>query len=244
MSEFSIADLPVVDDLNVPVSAEEYVDQANPAPPKPGNYRLVVVKAAPRVNKEGKLVLADDKYPTIVIEQAKIVEPVENERAFGAFTDVRTKPFERKNASGGAVPASDLQDLLRGFDETTNFEGFEHMKQLLQQHLDQNTPLLAQLAWTGYDKDYVEGEFAKAGGKDNVSKEVANAIYAKARKSTKDFIVNGVLQQSIVGPSGNTVEAKVKISRFFPSGTELGKGKDARARARIELGPFKAGQTK
>lgn len=237
-SGFSIADLPVVDDLNVPVSAEEYADQAGPSPVKPGNYRMVVTKHRVRTDKEGKLVLADGKYPTIVIEQVKIVEPTEAERLVGVFTDIRTKPFSRRTVTGDKL-ASELQDFLRACDETTGFDGFEHMKQLLQQYFDTNTPFLGSIAWTGYDKAYVEQEFAKIGGKANGTKEVVNAIYATARKATKDFVVEGALVSSILGASGETLEAQPKVSRFYPSLTEIGKGKDAKGRQRVELGPFK-----
>lgn len=245
---FSIADLPVTDDLNVPVSAEEYVDQANPAPAKPGNYRLVVTKHAVRTTKDGQLFLADGKFPTIVLEQAKIVEPVDAERGIGLFTDVRTKPFERKGAGGVAIVASDLYDLLRAYDDTQNIDGFDHAKSLLQTALDGNQPFYAQIGWTGYDKAFVDAEFAaleSAGtAKADVSKDVSNAIYAKARKNTKDFVQNGILSPTVVGPSGALIEAKLKLTRYFPSSTEVGKGKDAKGRSRIELGPFKAGQTK
>lgn len=249
MSDFNIADLPVVDDLNVPVSAEDYVDQANPAPAKPGNYRFVATKVAPRKNQDGTFRLDDGKFPVLVIEQAKIVEPVENERGVGLFADVRTKPFERKGQGGAAVVASDLYDLLRSYDETQNIDGFEHAKQLLQGFIDSNTPFYAQIGWTGYDKDFVDAEFNAIGATTSearkaVAKDIANAIYSKARKGTKDFIQNGSLSPTVVGPSGNLVEAKLRLTRYFPSGTEVGKGKDAKGRQRIELGPFKAGQTK
>lgn len=238
----SIADLPVVDDLNVPVSPEDYVDQANPAPAKPGNYRLVATKVEVATNKDGFPKLVDGKYPIIVIQQAKIVEPVENERGIGVFYDIMTKPFERKGSQGQAVVASGLQDMLRGYDETIGFDGFDHMKSLLQQYVEQNATFLAQLTWTGYDKAFADAEFetlALAGTpRDQVSKEVANAIYAKAKKGLKDFTVNGQLQASVVGPSGNLVEARLKLGRVFPSLTEFGKGKDAKGRARIVLGPF------
>lgn len=234
---FSIADMPVVDDLNVPYDPETYQDQANPAPPKPGNYRFQVVKAEPRV-KDGQIVMADGKYPTLVLQQVKIVEPSESERAFGAFTDVRYKPFPRKMPNGASQVASDLWDLIRSYDETAPINDFIHAQELLQGFIAQNGTFLGQLGWTGYDKAYVDGEFAKIGGRQNASKEVSQAIYNTARKGTKDFTVNGQLQSSIIGPSGETIEAQPKITRFFPSGVEFGKGKDAKGRNRIELGAF------
>lgn len=241
----SIADLPIVDDLDVPVLQEDYVDQAGPAPVKPGNYRFSTVKFAVRTDQQGNIVLVDDKYPTVTLQQVKVVEPVENERQFGAFKDIRFKPFTRKDGRGADVVASDLYDILRAFDETQDIEGYEHAKQLLEQHLTQGTPFLAQGRWTGYDKDYVDAEFAKIGADSRearraVAKDISSQIYNKARKATKDFTVGGVLVNSIPSqlPDGSPVEAKFEIARFYPSGTELGKGKDDRGRDRIELGPF------
>ncbi len=243
MSDFaSIADLPVNDDLDVPLNANDYQDQTGPAPAKPGIYRLTVVKAEPR-KKDGQIVLAEGKFPTLVLQQVKIVEPVENERGVGVFTDVRFKPFTRKGPGQRDVVASDLFDLLRGFDDSANISGIEEAKQLLQQHLEQGSSFLAQIGWTGYDKDYVDQEFAKIGAADrsqrsSVAKDIANAIYAKARLNTKNFTINGELVSSVTGPSGNTVEAQPKITRYYPSSTEIGKGKDERNRDRVVLGPF------
>jgi hypothetical protein len=232
MSEFAIADLPVVDDLNVPVDPETYQDQQNPAPPKPGNYRLVVTKQTVRTTKEGKLALTDGKFPTVVLQTASIIEPQENERKFGLFQDVRFKPFERKGAGGVATVASDLYDLLRAYDATVRIEDYDHAKLLLQEYFDQNASFLAQLTWGGYDAQFVKDEFAKIGGKELATKEVANQIYNTARKRAKDFVQNGVLVPSIIGPSGNVIDAKVHIARYYPSTTDIG-GKELR-----ELGPF------
>lgn len=246
----SIADLPIVDDLDVPVNPDEYVDQANPAPLAPGNYRFTPVSAKPRTKKDSdELLLVDGKYPVLVLEQVKVVEPTDNERQAGVFTDIRFKPFTRKGVGGREVPASDVWDYIRAFDETITIEGSEHANQLLAQYFEQSAPFLGQISWTGYDKDYVDAEFSKLGAstpeeRKNVAKDISNAIYKGARLNTKDFVQNGQLQQSVTGRSGNTIEAKPKISRVFPSLTEIGKGKDANNRQRIELGPFTYGGKK
>lgn len=230
-----ITDLPVVDDLDVPVSADEYVDQANPAPVKPGVYRLQVVKAQPRTNKDGSVLLVGEKYPVIVLEQVKIVEPQESERQFGLFQDVRTKPGKRKNATGGDVAVSDLQDLLRSY-AVTGFEGFKHMTDLLQEYIAGNATFVAEIGWSGYDSAYVDAQFATLGITDKaqratVAKEVQNGIYNKARLRTKDFVINGVRQQSVVGPSGETINAKAVINRYYPADSDFG--------GKVKLGPFK-----
>jgi hypothetical protein len=220
-ASFSIADLPVVDDLNVPVSSESYADQQNPQPPAPGNYRFQLVKVEPKTSKAGELILQDGKYPIIVLVQAKIVEPTENERLVGLFQDVRTKPSIRRTPQGD-MAVNDFYDLLRAFDASVTIEGFEHGKQLLQQYLDSNATFVGGLGWAAQDFAYIEQEFAKLGvaekdydGRRAVAKDVANAIYNKARLKTKNFMVNGKRSASIVGPSGEVIEARPVISRYF-----------------------------
>lgn len=228
----NLADMPIVDDLDVPVSAEEYVDQANPIPPKPGNYRLVVTDGEMQKNQDGTLFLTDGKWPVFVIKKAKIVEPTESEREIFLFQNVRYKLFPRKNSVGAEVPASDLYDLLWGYDGSGTIEDGQHANQLLAQHVQQGDSFIANLKWTAYDKDYVEAEFGKIGGKDKAAKDVANAIYAKARKSTKDFYVGSNLNPTCIGPSGAVLEARLAIARYYRSTVEVGAGKD-----QITLGP-------
>lgn len=236
---FNISDLPVCDDLNIPVDPDTYQDQANPAPMAPGNYRAVITKFSARKDTAGVLVLADGKFPTIIVEQIKIIEPVENARLVGVFSDVRFKPFERRGATGAAMVASELYDLLRAYDETMRIDNYEHAKELLAQYLGQELPVLLQIKWEGYDKTYVDTQFAACGmPRANVAKDVQKRIYDVGRKLSKDFVVGGVRQASILGASGEVVEARAKIGRYFPSGTELGTGTDAKNRKRIELGAF------
>lgn len=220
---FSIADLPVVDDLNVPVDPTEYQDQASPAPIAPGTYRFTIVKVEPKTTKEGALVLDDGKYPVLKLAQVKVVEPVENARGVGLFQDIKTKPGTRKNSRGADVAFNQFYDFVRAFDAETTIEGFEHAKQLFQGFVDSNGTFVAQLGWEAYDKEYVDQEFGKLNKntydeRKTVAKDVANAIYNKARKKTKDFIVNGKRQASIAGGvEGSTLEARPVIQRFYPT---------------------------
>lgn len=223
----SIADLPVVDDLNVPVDPTEYADQANAAPAAPGAYRFIVTKVEPKTLKDStELVLTDGKFPVLSLVQVKIVEPVENERLVGLWQDIRTKPQIRKNNRGSDVSVNDFYDFLRSFDASIVIENFEHAKQLLQQYVDQGTTFVAGLAWNASDFNYVDAEFNKIGADTNekrraVNKDVANAIYNKSRKNTKDFIVNGKRVAQILGPSGNMLDARPKLNRYYPSHVAL-----------------------
>lgn len=237
MSDFSsLLDLPVADDLNIPYSAEEYADQANPQPPAPGVYRFQVLKSGVRKDKEGKAILKDGKFPILVLERVKIVEPTENEREFGLFGDVNTKPGKRKGAQGQDVAFSDLYDLIRGYDATLAIPSFEEALAILEQQLGSNNSFVAQLTWEGYDSEYVKSQFAaiEAAGtlRKDVAKDVSNAIYNKARLRAKDYVKNGVRVTSIEGPSGNTIEARPKISRYYASNSRDLEG--------LKFGPFKS----
>lgn len=237
MSEFSgIADLPTMtDDLDVPYDAESYVDQSSPLPLAPGTYRFKALKVSARKDKAGALVLADGKYPTLVLEQVSVVEPVENARAASVWQDIRTKPQMRKDPRTGTdKPANDLFDIVRSYDAQSGFDGIEGAKQRFQQHAEQGDTFRAEIGWEANDADYVKAEFAKlealGTARKDVSKDVASAIYNTARKRTKDFKVGGVLVPSVLGPSGNMLEARAKIVRYIPS-TELD--------SKVKLGPRK-----
>lgn len=233
----SISDLPVVDDLDIPVSAEDYADQAvGPMQQKPGNYRMVVQKYKVATKKDGSVLLIDEKYPVVTIEQVRIVEPTSEERVVNVYTDVRFKPFQRSLPNGAKVVASDVQDFLRAIDATTNFEGSEHIKQLFQQALDTNAPFLGQLTLKGYDKDYVNAEKAKF--TTTTPKDVVNAVYSKAKLALKHFTKNGTYLSEVENPNtGNTVQARVQIGRYFPSTVEIVEGPKA-GKNQIILGPF------
>lgn len=210
----ALADLELHDDLAVAPDPTDYADQQAPMPPLPGIYRFRVEKAAPRTNKEGQLVLADDRFPTITIQSAKIVEPTEYEKGVGLLQDFRTKPGIRKTPNGDK-PFSEWNDLLRAFDAREPL-GWPTTKERFEQHVANGDTFLARLEWEGEDRDYREAEFEKSGGKDNLSKEARNAVYAKARRRTKDFLKGGVYQPTCLGPTGNIIEAR-PVLRPMPS---------------------------
>lgn len=226
----SLADLIVDDDLDIAVDADTYQDQTNPAPPLPGNYRLIVLgKVEQRKDKNGAPVLTDQKFPVLVIQRAKIVEPVESEKEFGLFADLRTKPFDRF----GTV-VSDIGDFTRSMDQTRNWKGLQEGLSTLEELVASNTPFTVQAKWEAYDSAFVEQEFTrlnvtKANAKEVLTKEVLNAVYKKARLGTNDFKANGKGGRNHIatGPSGAQLEARFKISKFIPS------------LEAVNLGPFK-----
>jgi hypothetical protein len=227
----ALADLFVEDDLNISVDPETYEDQSNPAPPAPGTYSVVVLgKLRQKTEKDGQPVLTDGKYPIFTIDRVKIVEPADSEREFGLFADVRTKPFERR----GTV-VSDVGDIVRAMDQTRKCSGMAEGVGALEEGVDTNTPFKVQLEWEAFDSKFCQEEFAKLGIDSTqrgaskkaidaglITKEVSNAIYKKARLGTKAFPViekNGQLvrQGWTYGPSGEKLDARIRVQRYIPS---------------------------
>lgn len=222
----SLAELFVDDDLSIAVDPETYQDQTNPPPPLPGNYRMIVVggKVEQRKDKNGNPIVTDGKFPVFTIVRAKIVEPVDAEKEFGLFHDIRTKPYDRH----GSV-VSDVGDIVRSMDQTRGWQGLAEGVGLLEELIAQNTPFTVQLKWGAYDSDYVEQAFLAAGiakGSEKaalanglITKEAYSAIYKAARLGTNDFVADGKggRRPVAVGKSGKTLEARAQIGKFFPS---------------------------
>lgn len=223
-----LSDLYVSDDLDVSVDPETYQDQTNPAPPLPGNYRFVCGKIVAKTDRNGKAILADDKYPVLTVQRVKIVEPTESEAEFGLFHDIRTKPYDRQ----GSV-VSDLGDITRSMDQTRAWQGLKAGLDTFDELTQGNAPFTAQLAWEAYDGAFVEKSFDDLGipkgtekaalREGRITEPAYKAIYKKARLGTEAFIpyakADGTVTRktTAVGPSGNTLEAKAKVKKFFPS---------------------------
>jgi hypothetical protein len=221
----SLAELFVEDDLDVAVDPETYQDQTNPAPPLPGNYRLVALgPLVTKKDKAGQPVVADGKFPVFTLQRVKIVEPVEAEKEFGLFHDLRSKPFDRF----GTV-ATDIGDIVRAMDQTRGWSGLREGVSALEELLEQNTSFVVKLTWEAYDGAFVEQEFDELGiskgsekkalADGRISKDAYNGIYKKARLGARDFKPNGKggLIHIAKGPSGAMLEARPKIQKFIPS---------------------------
>lgn len=229
----SLSELVVNDDLDISMDPETYQDQANPAPPLPGNYTLVITAGdgktptlTPRKNKAGELILVDDKFPILTAMRAKIVEPEEAAKEFSLFHDIRTKPFDR---FGSVV--SDVGDLIRGMDQTRGYTGLADGLSVLEELVAQSTPFRVKLTWEAYDGEFVAQEFDRLGvtkdnAKERLAKEVYNGIYKKARLKATDFPADGKggRQQVATGPSGTKLEARAKITQVFPSAATVNLG--------------------
>lgn len=211
MFDISLDDIQQLDTLDVTdvQVTDDYQDSSNPPPPAAGNYRLRLLNGEFRKDDNGQKKLTDGKYPTFVLEKVEIIEPVEAARQVALYADVRSKPFDRNG-----YPASNFGDLMRALDQTVRFEtlgkGFERLRELL----GKDTTFVVQLDWEATDLDLVKSR-REAGETDN------NALYKDARvRGQKNFpkLANGKPNHIWTNPaSGNSVEARAMIKRYYPS---------------------------
>ncbi len=219
-------DFDFVDDMNVGVDPDTYPDQANPAPVPAGNYLIRVTKFDVSRKPDGNVVIynnAEGKpaYPMYSIDQAQIEEPTDFAgRKIGLFQQVSTKPYNRQ---GELV--SQMGDLLRALDQTVSARGTKAtIDEVL--NLIANTPIPVRLDWEANDFGFIKSEFEKLfNGKryselSPADKNVAAGVYKRAKiVGMKNFptLPNGKHNHVWVGPSGDTFEARAKITRYYPS---------------------------
>lgn len=219
-------DFDFVDDMNVGVDPETYPDQANPAPPPAGNYLCRVTKFDVQRDKEGKAVIYKNAqgelaYPVYIIEQVEVMEPSAFAgRKIGLFQQVSTKPYNRQ---GELV--SQMGDLLRCLDQTVSARG---TRATIEAVLDliATTAIPIRLDWAANDFGFVKAKFDELfGGKryselSGSDKNVANGIYKQSKcVGMRNFpeLANGRRNHVWIGPSGDPIEARATIVRYFPS---------------------------
>lgn len=253
--KFGLDELEVGDDLDIAYNPDEYNDQANPAPPAAGNYRIKALSLTPRRDKEQKVVKEDDKYPIFVIGMAEIVEGLVDgndqpiTRKFGLFSDVKTKSFDRYG-----VPASGLNDLIRSYGLGA-YRGLDEGILLLREAFDTGSAFTAQLDWSVYDKAFIDAaleQFDIPKNKLERSEEerkLNGAIYKAGRiqgmkyfpfsngrfipvyqRTNVKFTNPNTNQPLVVSVEHRSLEAKPVLTRYY-SATEFDGG-------RVKLGPF------
>lgn len=212
-----LADLKLDDDLDISYNPETYAFQGNPAPPPAGNYNLRV-KSYRVAQKDGQPIMEDGKYPVLTIGTVEIVEAADEKlvgRTIGLFHDIKTKPRPRQG-----IAVTDLADVNAAFDQTRAWSGINAGVELLREFLDTNATFKVRLDWKAYDKTFADAAFAAAGGRDNMTKDEINAVYNQAGiRGMKKFpaLDGGRFNHIWKGPSGEAVEARLYITRFYPS---------------------------
>jgi hypothetical protein len=138
------------------------------------------------------------------------------------FQSYSLRPFAEGQRQG-AVPAA---DLLRGFDDSLTFTGGKELISLLTEQISNGGSFTVATDWTAKDTEAIK-EFIDENGGDlnSVDKDVKRDFFKKTifRGQGKFPKVNGVPVPEVVGPSGETLQARVSLSRIYPSSKEVKK---------------------
>ncbi len=204
----------------------EYVDAGATILPLPGVYRMRVTSLSRRKGQDGAEILKDGVWPTLVLNRVEIVEPIDEAGTFALFEELYTKPYLRKG-QGRELPAAKHMDLLRAIDQHAQVSDFLEGVQEVERLLRSGQTFVAQLGYRAQDSEWAKAEVARNGGKDAMTKEAHNAVWTAAKLSTKDFKnPSGGYRTQTVGRSGNLFEAKLTLTKFIPSDTQ------------VDLGPY------
>lgn len=217
--ESAVGNFALVDDIEVPLTADDYQDQSNPAPLPPGNYIARVKSFAQRFEDKEKTkpVLKDGKYPVFVLESIEIAEGEHAGRTVLLYQDIRTKPFERRGPRG-ITQASTFNDFVRSLDQTVTFsrlsEGIDEVKRLI----GEGGLIRVTIDWQAYDSEMSKAEIAALGP--NPEQAAKNAVYDRVQvRGYRKFPRNTDGSYSYVwqSPAGNPVEARPVVTRWFAS---------------------------
>jgi len=206
----------------------EYVDGNAQTPlPVPGNYTFRATKIARKKNRDsGEEILSAKGWPTIVIQRVELVEPEDAVASYGVFQEIFTQPYMRKNGNK-EVPAATHMDLLRALDQHAEVADFREGITECEKLLSSGLTFRVGIGYQATDVEWAKAEIARNGG-DSCDKETRSKIWKDATLRTKDFKnPDGSYRTSTVGRTGNTLEAKLRLSTFVPSDKD------------VELGPYK-----
>lgn len=193
--------------INVEVAApEEYVDGNMPSLVPEGRYDLVITDWD--VSRDYETKQPDGKafiLQTQVVGGEHDGKTVRNLRVW-------TSQFERNG-----VKVSGLGDLIRAIDDTARFTTFQDAAAVIQKAADQKTPIQVSLKWEAFDVEY----FNAKGGQSLVRKSPEEKALRKEAtvKGMTNFrqAADGSYLPEVVGPSGNTLEARIVINSYTPS---------------------------
>lgn len=219
--DIDLTDVGEFEDVQL-ADANEYNDQTGPAPIAPGNYRFRVETAGRKKNNDGEPI-DDHGYPQIQLTKLVVVEPEEFAgREVFPFQAYSLKPAEFGQRKG-TVPAV---DLLRGFDDTLTFASGKEVLQLLSEQFAGGKTFVAGTNWEAKDSDAIKEFIDENGGDlDDVDQDTKRAFFKTAiiRGQKKFPKVNGFYVPELEGPSGATLQARVKLTRIYPSSKEVKK---------------------
>lgn len=183
--------------------------------PAPGYYRVKVVAGGLKINREtGKPQLDKAEQPIFTLQRIAVVEPEDAAGSFPLFQDIYTNGLQPRNwKTGEIIPGRpktyQFMDLLTAIDPTAASGDYNENLRTLARLLDTNPMLTVRLTYEATDVTA-----AKAAIANGVDKKAA---YKAARLNSQAFKnADGTYRTETMGPSGETVSAKLKIAEFVP----------------------------
>lgn len=200
--------------------------------PPPGFYEVRVVSGGFRMDRNDKTVQKLDSKgrPIFAIDRVAILQPAEYEGSFPLFQDLYASGFQPKNWKTGEVlrnapPVYEFINCLAAIDATVPTNDFHENCMALGEALATHPTMTVRLAYKGTDIAFAKAQIAQGVDK--------NTAYRSAElKSTAFKLPDGSYATSIVGPSGELVQAKLVIKEYVPNTPE--------ALSRVTLGPLRA----
>jgi hypothetical protein len=188
---------------------EDYADQTGFTLIPEGNYKFKINKYSVDRDKDG--FIRNPKAPTFVLEEIEIVEgELTGRKAF--FLRVRSNSYERQPG----VKASELGDLMRAIDQTFDWENrITLAEEQIAKASQQGVAIKARLRWSAFDSAHWNGNDGS-----QLDKAEQKALGKECRLSgmknfPKDSKGNAVPEW--VGPSGETISARVEVAQYYPS---------------------------
>ncbi len=193
--------------------------------PVPGYYKVRVVAGGVKVDKETKNPILDKNgNPIFAIQRIAIMEPEDAVGSHGVFQDIYTNGFQPKNwKTGELIPGPKTYpfiQLLAALDQTAVTADFNENVHELSKLLGANPVMTVRLGYTGTDVTYAKAQIASGVDK--------RAAYKAAELKPAAFRnQDNTWRTEAQGPSGETVQAKLRITEYVPSNSS------------VDLGPLK-----
>jgi len=209
--------------------------------PKPGFYKIRVLEAAWRTNRDGERILNFDpatetnRYPQIAIERIEILEPEEFAgRFYVQDSTVMTSPYRWNDRNGNPLQIGTEDDgraiymnscghvdMLRAFSESEDIgTHFDKLWDTALNTIMQGTPFVCRLGYFAKDKERAMSEIEKAtdlNGGEELSKAAKGQHWKNATFKLPDFKDgNGGYHTQLTTSYGAVMDAKLKLGKPVP----------------------------
>lgn len=192
--------------------------------PTPGYYKVRVVSGGTKTNKDTKELLTDKKgNPIFYINRIALLDGGDTPLpsggdSYGVFKDIYTNGFQPKNwKTGETIPGPmryEFCEALASIDVNEVTADFNENVHQLGKLLAANPVMIVKLGYTGTDMTYAKAQIA-AGKQKNEAYKAATLAPGSFRNP------DGSWRTEAQGPSGDMVTAKLRITGFEPSTSNI-----------------------